>query len=98
MTSLYTPEIKRYVHSRPWPPKVIFDVIEYDNMVPVNEVQVRQQYLAFRFYLDNFASLSYDEMEQAKTVVLELMWKLRNDGIPCYMEKEQSVPKTRMAD
>lgn len=98
MTSLYTPQIKQYVHSRPWPSKVIFDVIEYDNMVDVSGVSIQQQYLAFRFYLDNFASLSYDEMEHTKTVLLEVMWKLRNDGIPCYMEKEQSVPKPGMAN
>lgn len=98
MTSLYTPQIKQFVHSRPWPAKVIFDVIEYDNIVDVNGVDIRQQYLAFRFYLDNFASLSYDEMEHAKTVLMDVMWKLRNDGIPCFMEKEPSVPKTGMAN
>lgn len=94
MTSLYTNEVRQYIHSRPWPKGVVFDVIEYDNVVPVAGVQINQQYLAFRFYLDNFATLSYDEMEHAKTVVTEVMWKLRNDGIPCYLEKVQSVPKS----
>lgn len=81
--TLYTQEIREFVHSRPWPSGLILDVVEY------------QDYLGFRFYRDNFIKFDGDAQRQIAATVKEVMEKIRGMGIPCYMEKMESVADGR---
>ena len=75
MNTLYPPEVKIFVNTRPWPKGLIFDVIEYEH------------HLGFRFYRDNFESFDGEGKQHIASIVQEVMNKIRNLGIPCYMEK-----------
>lgn len=73
--TLYTDEIKTFVHTRDWPIGLILDVVEYED------------YLGFRFYRDNFIQFDGEAQRQIAATVKEVMEKIRGMGIPCYMEK-----------
>lgn len=75
MNSLYTPAIRDFVRSRPWPKRLRLDVVEYP------------EYLGFRFYRDNFVTFNTHEQEQIAMAVKDVMETLRKQGIPCYLEK-----------
>jgi hypothetical protein len=75
LNSLYTPEVRQYVLSRPWPKGMRLDVIEYD------------YHLGFKFYKHNFIQFDRETQAHIAMLIKELMEKLRADGIPCYMEK-----------
>lgn len=77
--SLYTDEIKTFVHTRDWPRGLVLDVVEYED------------YLGFRFYRDNFIKFDGEAQRQIASTVKEVMEKIRGLGIPCYMEKMESV-------
>ena len=79
MNTLYTPAIREYVHSRAWPRGLVLDVIEHED------------YLAFRFYRDNFVRFDGEDQKQIAMMVKEVMETLRSQGIPCYMEKMERV-------
>lgn len=81
--TLYTDEIKRFVRSRNWPSGLMLDVIEYE------------EYLGFRFYRDNFITFDAEQQRQIAATVKEVMEKIRSLGIPCYMEKVESVSDGR---
>lgn len=81
--TLYTPEIKAFVHSRDWPRGLIIDVIEYE------------YHLGFRFYRDNFIQFDGEAQRQIASTVKEVMEKIRGLGIPCYMEKMERVADGR---
>lgn len=82
--NLYTPEVREYVHNRPWPKGLLIDVYEDDEPLP---------HLNFVFYRDNWLQLSSEAHVQAALVVKEVMEKLRKDGIPCYMGKMETAPR-----
>lgn len=77
--TLYTPEIRRFVRTRNWPKGLVVDVIEYE------------EYLAFRFYRDNFIQFDGETQRHIASIVKEVMEKIRGLGIPCYMEKMEKV-------
>ncbi len=81
--TLYSPEIKTFVHTRDWPRGLIMDVVEYE------------QHLGFRFYRDNFIQFDGDEQRRIAATVKEVMEKIRGLGIPCYMEKMERVADER---
>ena len=81
--SLYTDEVKQYIHTRPWPRGLVMDVFEDDDPVP---------HLNFIFYRDNFIKFDTDAQKQIASIIQEIMTKLRKDGIPCYMGRMKSVP------
>lgn len=74
-STLYTPQIKEYVHSVGWPKGLVLDVVEYPG------------YLAFRFYRDNFITFSPADQKQIALAIKQVMEHIRGQGIPCYMEK-----------
>lgn len=84
MNSLYNKEVKQFVFTRDWPKHLVFDIIEY--MDP-------QPYLQFVFYRDNFNTFDGPDQLQIANMVNEVMMKLRNDGIPCYLEVKRNVPR-----
>lgn len=75
MKTLYTDEIKEIVMGAKWPFGLSFHVIEYP------------QYLAIRFYRDNFVSLDRTAQLRTASVVGEVVSEIRQKGIPCYLEK-----------
>lgn len=77
--TLYTPEVKEIFRSAGWPKGLIIDVIEYPT------------HLGFRFYRDNFITFSPADQRQIAAAVKEIMEHIRGLGIPCYMEKMESV-------
>lgn len=81
--TLYTPEVKEFVHTRKWPKGLQLDVIEYPD------------YLGFRFYRDNFIQFDGEDQLQIANMVKEVMEKIRSMGIPCYMEKMEKVSDGR---
>lgn len=81
--TLYQPDIKEFVRSREWPKGLIMDVVEYDH------------HLGFRFYRDNFIQFDMDDQMKIASTVKEVMEKIRNLGIPCYMEKMERVSDGR---
>lgn len=80
MNSLYTPEVRNYVFSRPWPKGLVMDIKEYE------------YHLGFVFYVDNFQQFDGEAQRQIASCVKETMETIRGMGIPCYMEKEARVP------
>lgn len=83
MSTLYTPEIREFVHTRRWPKGLVVDIVEYES------------YLGFRFYRDNFITFDSDAQRQIAMQIKEVMETLRGQGIPCYMEKMEKVPDGR---
>lgn len=84
MDSLYTSEVREFVHTRDWPKGLIVDVFEDDDPAP---------HLNFIFYRDNFNQFDKDTQLRIANVLQEVMMKLRKDGIPCYMGKMEIVPR-----
>lgn len=78
--SLYSIGIREYLGSRPWPKGLVFDIVEYE------------MHLGFRLYRDNFNAFDAADRLQIAGQVKEVMEKIRNDGIPIYMEVEKNVP------
>lgn len=81
MDSLYTGEVKEYIHSRNWPKTVQWSIFENDDPEP---------HLNLVFYRDNWLTLSVDEQLQVTSIVKEIMFKLWSDGIPTYTGKAES--------
>lgn len=81
--TLYTPEIREFVRSRPWPKGLIMNVVE------------QPTHLEFVFFRDNFITFDSDQQRQVAAVVKEVMEKIRGLGIPCYMEKMERVSDGR---
>lgn len=81
--SLYNNNIKQFVSSLKWPKGLVFDVVEYE------------YHLGFRFYRDNMNTFDSEDLMQIASQVKEVMEKIRNDGIPCYMEVEKNVPRRK---
>jgi hypothetical protein len=79
VNTLYTPEIKTFVRTRPWPKGLILDVIEYE------------YHLGFVFYRDNFIQFDGEAQRQIASLVKEVMEKIRGLGIPAYLEKKESA-------
>lgn len=81
MTSLYTNEVREYVNTRPWPKGLKLTVTEPHEPEP---------HLLFIFYRDNWLTFDSDQQMMIANIVGEVMNKLRRDGIPCYMGKQES--------
>ena len=74
MDSLYSDEIRRYINTRSWPKRIVWEVIEYEG------------YLGFRLFRDNFNAFDGEDRMQIAMMVKEIMEKIRKDGVPIYME------------
>lgn len=84
MESLYSDEVRMFVHTRDWPKGLIMDIYEETEPGP---------HLNFVFYRDNFIRFNVDEQAKIAAIVKEVMEKLRADGIPCYMGKMEHAPR-----
>lgn len=76
--SLYTNEVREFIHTRAWPSGLAFDVREDDVPAP---------HLNIVFYRDNWLTLSREAQFATTNIVTEVMRKLWDDGIPTYVGK-----------
>lgn len=79
MPTLYTDDVRRFVRSRPWPLSLRWEIVDYDD------------YLALRLFRDNFNSFDGEERYHIAMIIKETLEKIRADGIPIYLEKEESA-------
>lgn len=86
--TLYSNEVRDYVHSRDWPVGLILDIEEKFVEIDHREgsVPIGQAYLQIIFYRDNFGVFEPGKQLLIAQTMNEVMMKLRNDGIPCYLE------------
>ena len=74
MSSLYTEEIKRYIHAQRWPSGLLFEVEEFD------------EFLRLKFFRENINALDgVDKLYLAK-LLNGVLWHIRGEGIPIYTE------------
>lgn len=84
--SLYTPEVREYIWSRDWPKGLQLDIFEDTTNVEGIDVP----HLNFVFYRDNWLTFDAQEHLKIANTVQEVITKLRNDGIHCYMARMES--------
>lgn len=72
--TLYSNEIRQYIQSRKWPRGLIIEIVEYE------------EHLGFKMFRDNFNAFDGEDRLQIAMQVKEVMEKVRQDGIPIYME------------
>ncbi len=54
----------------------------------VDEIDEPAPHLMFKIDVDKFKTFDRTEIEWAKTYLMTTMMKLRNDGIPCFIDKD----------
>jgi hypothetical protein len=79
--SLYSHNLRVFIHSREWPKGIQFQIVEYPD------------YLGFRLFRDNFNAFDGEDQKQIALMVKEIMEKVRADGIPIYMEVLKTMEK-----
>lgn len=79
--SLYTAEVREYIHSRPWPRGLQLSVYEHDEPAP---------HLNIVFFRDNWLTLDFEAHQKVVSIVKDIMAKLWADGIPIYTGKMES--------
>ena len=81
--TLYSREVREYIRSRDWPKGLQLQIDE-----PMAEIDegVFAPYLQIIFFRDNFNEFEPGEQLMIAQTMNEVMMKLRNDGIPCYLE------------
>lgn len=84
--TLYTPEIKQFIHTRDWPKGLIMDVYEQDEPAP---------HLNIIFFRDNWIKFSFEDQMKITSIVKEIMAKLWAEGIPTYTGKMESAVNGR---
>lgn len=84
--TLYTPEVREYVHTRNWPKGLQLDVVE--DVMDIEGEEVRQ--LRFIFYRDNWLQFEAQQHLIIANTVKEVMETLRANGIQCYMGRMES--------
>lgn len=82
--SLYSPAVRAYVNSRPWPKTLRMQVREPSEPSP---------HLLFVFFRDNWLTFDGEDQKYISEIVREVMMKLRKDGVPCYMGAMENVPQ-----
>lgn len=87
METLYSPQVREYVHSRPWPKGLKFEVRE--EYMDVEGIKIPQ--LTFLFFRDNWVTLEPADQLKVALLVKEVIEKLRADKIPAYMGAMQSA-------
>lgn len=88
MSSLYTNHVKQYIATRPWLPNLKYLVEEiYIKDDAGDDLNVdHSQYLQFILYRHNINTFGGEDMMRIANTVQEMFMKLRNDGIPIYLE------------
>lgn len=83
--TLYTDEIKQMLselaRTHTLPRGLVFDVVEYEH------------HLALRLYRDNFETFDGVDKQQIANKIGDIILRIRQKGVPCYMEVEKSVPR-----
>lgn len=72
--TLYSDEIRALVRNTGFPKGLRHDIVEYDD------------YLALRFYRDNFETFDGVDKERTATQIQQLFAKVRGMGCPFYLE------------
>ena len=80
--SLYTNEVRNYLHSRDWPKGLVVEFQGKDEPAP---------HINIEFYRDNWLTLAPEKHLQIVAIVKEIMEKLWGDGIPTYVGKMESM-------
>lgn len=73
MTTLYSDDIRRFIHSRDFPATLQWRVSE------------EEYNLLFILFRDNFESFDGEDKLQIAMTIKEVMEKIRGDGIPIYL-------------
>lgn len=81
--SLYTPQVREYIVTRPWPKGLQLDITE-----DVNDFGLHELYIVF--YRDNWLTLSPEKHLIASELVKEVLTKLRADGVPISFGRMES--------
>lgn len=82
METLYTNEVREFIHTRPWPLGFKFVIEEY--IEP-------ELYLQFVIFRDEFNPMETDEKLHVATIINEMFLNLRNKGVPIYLEMRKGV-------
>lgn len=83
MQSLYTNEVREFIQTRDWPAGLILQVEENYTQLDDNQFE---PYLQVVFFRDNFSQFPSDAQQKIAFTMNAVMMKLRNDGIPIYLE------------
>lgn len=84
--TLYSREVREYIHSRDWPVGLVLDIEEQYVVLDEEQPDLVAPYLQIIFYRDNFNGFEPGKQLLIAQKMNEVMMKLRNDGIPCYLE------------
>ena len=76
--TLYSPEVREFIHTREWPSGLKFDI---------REAMEPEPHLNIIFYRDNWLTLSFEDQMKVTNTVKEVMGRLWNDGVPTYVGK-----------
>lgn len=80
--TLYSEEVQRYVRSRDWP--VDFKLVVEENYTDVEGILV--PYLQFVIFRHNWKDYDFQTQSRTASLMGEVLHKLRQDHIPCYLE------------
>lgn len=72
MDSLYSNDMRRFFNTRPWPPTLIWEIVEFEDC------------LKLRLFRDNINALNSDEKLHLAKLVNETLTSVRNNGVPIY--------------
>lgn len=78
--TLYSNEIRRYIHTRDWPKGLLIDTKE------IFDEFHKPLYLQMILYRDNFNQFDGEDQLRIAQSVRECMEKIRKDGVPIYLE------------
>ena len=73
--SLYTKEMKAYIHGQSWPRHLKWEVVEYEG-----------ENLQFVLFRNNFNALTGSDKVHVFDLVNTVLEKIRADGVPIYLE------------
>lgn len=80
--SLYSQEVREFIHTRDWPSGLRFDIRESEDPAP---------HLNIVFFRDNWLTLTFEDQMKTTGIVKEVMFRLHGDGIPTYVGKIDSA-------
>lgn len=75
--TLVTEEVKKILRLPEWPSGLIIELVEYEH------------YISLRLFRDNFESFDGEDKRHIAGIVGQTIKKIRDIGIPCYLEVEK---------
>lgn len=80
---IYTPKMKRAVHSIPVPANFVMDVVEYD---------LRPPYIGLRFYESHWRYMNDTERLKCITYLQKIKKIIESHGVPVTLDPVYDVP------